>query len=78
LAEITVTGSRVIRDGTNSPTPLSVVGAEVIEQAGGRHIATLLETLPVFSSNVSPNFTTICHPSGGLTGLYLINLRGSA
>jgi outer membrane receptor protein involved in Fe transport len=77
VEEVTVTGSRVIRDGSNAPTPLSVVGLEDIQKSAGGNIATLLTTLPVFSLSISPNSNnTNSAPSGGLTGLNLVNLRG--
>src|SRR5262245_12922531 len=32
LGEVTVTGSRIVRDGFTAPTPLTIVGAEQVQQ----------------------------------------------
>jgi iron complex outermembrane receptor protein len=77
VSEITVTGSRVIRDGTSSPTPLEVVGVEEIQKQASGNITALLSTLPVFAGNQQPsNPSATANASGALLGLNLANLRG--
>ncbi|PXA93688.1 hypothetical protein DMC18_08250 [Caulobacter sp. D5] len=50
VTEVVVTGSRVIRNGNNSPTPITVVPAEDIQRVQPTTIADGLNQLPVFSS----------------------------
>ncbi len=47
--EITVTGTRVVRDGYEAPTPVTVIGVEAIEQAPMQHISDFVMRLPAFS-----------------------------
>jgi outer membrane receptor protein involved in Fe transport len=77
VSEITVTGSRVIRDGTDSPTPLAVVGAEEIQKQASGNVTALLSTIPAFAGNQQPmNQSATANASGALLGLNLANLRG--
>jgi outer membrane receptor protein involved in Fe transport len=77
VSAVTVTGSRIIRDGTNSPTPLEVVGADEIQKQASGEITALLTTLPAFSGNQQPsNPSAIYNASAALVGLNLVNLRG--
>ena len=50
VTEVVVTGSRVIRNGNNSPTPITVVAADDIQRVQPTTIADGLNQLPVFSS----------------------------
>jgi iron complex outermembrane receptor protein len=50
VTEVVVTGSRVIRNGNNSPTPITVVLADDIQRVQPTTIADGLNQLPVFSS----------------------------
>lgn len=72
-AEIIVTGSRVIRDGSKEPTPVTVVAAADLAKARPGLVAEALNQLPSFrgSSGASTGFTSAVGP---LTGSYL-NLR---
>lgn len=55
MDEIVVTGSRIVRDGFEAPTPLTVVGTEEIAAASRVNIADFVSTLPSFSGAVSPH-----------------------
>src|SRR5690349_11119710 len=44
--EIVVTGTRVVRDGYEAPTPLTVVGVEQVQQAATNSTIDYLTTLP--------------------------------
>lgn len=55
VEEIVVTGSRVIRDGYEAPTPVTVVGVEQIQQAALPNIADFVNQLPAFSGGNSPH-----------------------
>ncbi|HVY80351.1 MAG TPA: hypothetical protein VG994_05160, partial [Steroidobacteraceae bacterium] len=46
LEEVTVTGSRIVRDGITAPTPVTVVNAERFENLGATNIGQVLNTLP--------------------------------
>ncbi len=72
--EIVVTGSRVIRDGYEAPTPLTVVGVEAIEKAGVANVADLMNQLPTFSGSASSagNVGT----NTGVAGISALSLRG--
>jgi iron complex outermembrane receptor protein len=73
LEYIVVTGSRIARDGFSAPTPVSVVGADRIEQRAATNIGDLLNELPSFRATQTP-------ASQGLTGGYIggrvLDLRG--
>ncbi len=75
LQEIVVTGSRIVREGYEAPTPLAVVGVEELESQAGGNITNYLNTLTVFSGNVQPN-TNQAGISAGTAGLATINIRG--
>lgn len=70
--EITVTGSRIQRDGFTAPTPTSVVTAEQLSLAGIVNIGDIALKLPQFrpGRNVYTSYT------GGNVGGNYFNLRG--
>jgi outer membrane receptor protein involved in Fe transport len=70
---IVVTGSRAIRDGSQAPTPVTVVSAEVLTKAQPGLLAEALNQLPAFRGSTRPTggFTAATGPG---TGSYL-NLR---
>jgi iron complex outermembrane receptor protein len=72
LEPIVVTGSRVISDAANSPTPLTLVTAEQLEATTPTDIADGLNKLPEFFGSTSPR--TIGNPSSNNAGNTL-NLR---
>lgn len=73
LAEVVVTGSRIVRDGVTAPTPVTVVGAERIERMGATDIGAVLNTLPSFRASTSPQTSNIGPANAGMTQL---DLRG--
>jgi iron complex outermembrane receptor protein len=72
LEEIQVTGSRIITDGTQSPTPLTVVSADQLLSTTPSNLADALNKLPQF--NGSSSQSTIQNATGNATGNFL-NLR---
>jgi len=73
-AAIMVTGSRIIRNGFNAPTPVTVVDAELINNLGQVNIADTLKLIPQnsnFQSDASAGIT-----AGGNVGSTFANLRG--
>ncbi len=83
LEEIVVTGSRVITNGNNSPTPVTIVQAEDALRLQPSTIADALNVLPVFSgprTQVSNPNASLAAGTGGNAAANQLNLRnlGSA
>ena len=72
--EIVVTGSRIVREGYESPTPLTVVGAEQLENSADSSIVAFLGTMPAISGNATTGNTTQQNGNGGV-GVQSLNLR---
>ncbi len=72
LEEVRVTGSRVITDGTQSPTPLTVVASDQLLAVTPSNLADGLNKLPQFSGSQGQAF--IQNASSNSTGNFL-NLR---
>lgn len=53
--EITVTGSRVVSDGSRAPTPVTVVTSEDLTQTAPSNIPDALNKLPVFANSSNQN-----------------------
>ncbi len=75
LDEIVVTGSRIVRDGYEAPTPVSVLGAEELDSLNAVNIADAVNILPGFTGSVNPR-TSNGNLSSGATGVSQLNLRG--
>jgi outer membrane receptor protein involved in Fe transport len=74
VEEIVVTGSRIRRDPTNSPTPLIQVGREQLLDSGQTNVIDFLADIPALSFSITPEDTTGSNLNDG--GLSLLNLRG--
>jgi iron complex outermembrane receptor protein len=70
--DVVVTGSRVITNGNNSPTPVTVVATEQLQQVTPSNLPDALNRLPIFAG--SSNQTTFGAAERNFTGNYL-NLR---
>jgi outer membrane receptor protein involved in Fe transport len=73
LEEITVTGSRITRDGITAPTPVTVVNAERFQNLGATNIGQVLNTLPSFRATSNPQTANIQPRAAGTS---LADLRG--
>lgn len=73
VEEVVVTGSRIVRDGYEAPTPLTVVGIEQLQDSGKQNIADTLNLMPVFQGSNTPATTGI--GNGGTSGGNNLNLR---
>lgn len=73
LGEVVITGSRIRRDPTNSPTPLIQVNREQLLETGLTTVIDYLATIPALSNSVVPSDTTGSGLNDG--GLSLANLR---
>lgn len=74
LGEVVVTGSRIVRDGYNAPTPVSVVSAEEIKAEAPANITDFVNTLPAVrgsGTSASSNGSL----SNGAAGINSVNLR---
>lgn len=75
LTVVTVTATRITRDGYSAPTPLTVFGEEDLERAGQINAFTAANQLPSLAgSNSTSTFGTT--QSTGTGGLSTLNLRG--
>ncbi len=74
LDEIVVTGSRIIREGYEAPTPVSVLGADELNAMGQPNIFDAVARLPALSGNTIGARTTSTI-GGGTAGINLANLR---
>src|SRR5690606_19299505 len=54
LGEVVVTGTRVVRDGYEAPTPVSVVTTEELQSFASPNIADGLNTLPSLAGSWTP------------------------
>jgi len=69
---IVVTGSRIARSGFNTPTPVTVLGAERLQQLGVTNVAEGLNQLPSFRASGSPSNV---QSAGGNVGARILDLR---
>jgi outer membrane receptor protein involved in Fe transport len=74
VEEIVVTGTRIVRNGYEAPTPVTVVGADEMAAQAPPNIADFVNTLPTFSGSLSPA-TTQASVSNGQAGVNALNLR---
>jgi iron complex outermembrane receptor protein len=72
--DIIVTGSR-LSGGFSSPTPVSVVGTERLEQRGIANVADALNEVPAFRASNTPASGEL-NPSAGYVGGRILDLRG--
>ncbi len=75
VEEIVVTGSRVVRDGYEAPTPVSVVGVEALQNTATSNLADTINQLPVLQGSTTPA-TTATLTTSGLGAINGLNLRG--
>jgi outer membrane receptor protein involved in Fe transport len=75
IDEIVVTGSRIVRDGSASPTPVTVLTAENLLTARPSSIVDALNTLPQFKGSRGPAYTSFNNSNNTNLGNFL-NLRG--
>jgi iron complex outermembrane recepter protein len=76
LQQVVVTGSRIARAGFEAPTPVSVIGAERLEQRAATNIGDLLNELPAFRPTQTPASGGLGTGTGGYFGGRVLDLRG--
>ncbi len=73
--EIVVTGTRVIRDGFQAPTPLQVLTEEDIDNSSPtNNIADFVNQLPALAASIRPSNSRL-ELSNGQAGINALNLR---
>lgn len=73
--DIVVTGSRLARNGSQAPTPVTMVAAEDLQKAAPSNIPDALNKLPVFTNSRSQYSGQTFSATASPMGNYL-NLRG--
>ena len=73
LEEIQVTGTRIIRSGMTTPTPVTAVDADALQNMSPGNLIDALSTLPQFLGNIEPEQIT----GGQNSGATNVNLRGA-
>ncbi|MDT8397790.1 MAG: TonB-dependent receptor [Pseudomonadales bacterium] len=73
LEEISVTGSRIRRSGLETPTPVTVVGVDELNDMSAGNLIESLSQLPQFFGNVGTNQQVGGQNGGGSN----LNLRGA-
>lgn len=71
-ADLVVTGSRIVRDGYQAPTPTTVLGIDEIRRQAAFNLAEQINALPALVGSTRNNASTI---SAGLVGINALNLR---
>ncbi len=74
VEEVVITGSRIVRDGYEAPTPVTVMSAEQLQVNATANVADYMNTMPAFSGSASPS-TSQPSVSGGTAGVNALNLR---
>jgi iron complex outermembrane recepter protein len=75
LDGVTITGTRIQRDGYEAPVPLTVITADALKRTGGSvNAADALNTLPVFANSSTPA-SAVSGVSAATQGLNILNLR---
>jgi outer membrane receptor protein involved in Fe transport len=72
--DITVTGSRIVRDGYSAPTPVSVISSEEIQREAPANITDFVNTLPAVRGSGTAA-TSNGSLSNGAAGINTVNLR---
>lgn len=71
---VTVTGTRVQRDGYSAPTPVTVIGTEQLQAASPANLADYVNQMPAVIGSTTPA-NSEGSISNGAAGIYALNLR---
>ncbi len=74
VEEIVVTGSRIVREGYEAPTPVSVLGANELQNMALGNVADAIGRLPALQGDTVGQ-RTVSTVGGGTAGINLANLR---
>jgi len=73
--EIIVTGTRVVRDGYEAPTPVSVIGIEQLDNNATSNLADAINQLPAVMNSASPQ-SSATNTTSGQSAINALSLRG--
>ncbi|MEQ8207323.1 MAG: TonB-dependent receptor plug domain-containing protein, partial [Woeseia sp.] len=74
IEEVVVTGSRIVRDGYETPTALTIISEDEIQATAPTNVADFVNQIPsVVGSSTPANSNTSA--SSGRAGLNVLNLR---
>jgi outer membrane receptor protein involved in Fe transport len=76
LQEVTVTGSRVITNGNDSPSPVTVMTAEDLQTTRPTTVFEALQELPAFASDRGGSLSGSTGQGGNNNSIAGLNLRG--
>lgn len=74
VATVTITGSRIVRQGYTTPTPVTAIDATELADAAHPNIGDTLNELPVFQGSLTNRNQTISDTESAQTELNLRNL----
>ena len=74
VEEVVVTGSRIVREGYEAPTPLTVVGAEQLQTNANAGLIEYLNTIPALTGTTT-GATNTSGVTSGFAGGSAANLR---
>ena len=75
IEEIIVTGSRIVREGYEAPTPLTVIGTDMLDKSAEANIVNTLNTIPAAAGTKTGAVSSSQLGQGG-AGTQSMNLRG--
>ena len=75
IGAIVVTGTRIVRNGYEAPTPTTVLSLETIDNAAPINTADVVNIMPPLAGSSTPR-TGNLGASGGQAGTNALNLRG--
>ena len=75
VEEIVVTGTRVVRDGFQAPTPVSVVNVEELQNTATSNLADSINELPSLSGSSTPQ-SSVVNTTSGLSAVNALSMRG--
>ncbi len=74
-SEVVITGSHIVREGYESPTPLTVLSADTLEKSADPNLLATLDTLPAVTGSQTAAVTS-GRQGESLSGIQSMNLRG--
>ena len=75
IEEVVVTGTRIVRDGYEAPTPVSVIGVEQMQNQATSNLADFVNTLPSLAASATPQ-SGAATVTSGRAAVNSLNLRG--
>ena len=75
IQEVVITGSHIVTNGNQAPTPVTVLGGEQLEAAAPSNIADAINELPQLASSTTTRTGTY-NVGNGAAGANFLNLRG--